>query len=127
MTYAASVGFDVAEEDLVTITPQPTSQGAKYLRRTNAASGSVEDQGLYVELEWAVLHDVTEYVALLTQFGLDEGTTSPVTILVRDEFYSFNRYNGLAVRPSPGQDRSWEYFVKNVVIVIKNLELLVEA
>lgn len=126
-TYKVSVGFDVASEDLVVINPQCTSQGVKYVRRALSASGVVLDQNLYVELEWAVLHDVTEYVALLTQFGLDEATTSPVTVLVRDEFYTFNRYNGLAVRPQPGQDRNWAYFVKDVVIVIKNLELLVEA
>lgn len=125
--YSVSVGLDVASEDLVVINPQCRSDGVKYLRRMNAASGAVSDQGAYIELEWSILGNAAAYVALLTQFGLDEATTSPVTIFVRDEFWSFNIYNGLAKRPSSSQDRNWAIFPRDIVILITNLEQLVEV
>lgn len=126
-TYKMSLGADVVTVDLVAIAPQPRSEGVKYVRRTFAASGIVSDQSAYVELIWEVLESATEYNTLLTQFGLNASIATVVTVLVRDEFFNFTRYNGLAIRPQPGTDKSWDYFPRNVTILIKNLEQLVEA
>jgi hypothetical protein len=47
--------------------------------------------------------------------------SSVVTIYTRDDLYAYKRYNGIAHRPAP----SWEsYFPRNVVILIRNLEIL---
>lgn len=125
--YSVSTGYDVATLDLIAIVPQPTSAGVIATRRTQAADASVYEEGQYCELVFSALNSVTQYQALLTQFGILSSTSSPVTILVRSEIWSFTRYNGTAVRPLLGADADWQFMPRSVKILIKNLVQLVEA
>src|SRR5262245_14388170 len=97
--YKCYPSYDTALVDLDTITPQCTSKGVRYTRTTNAADGSILQEGGYAILEWDVLEDATMYQSVLDQLGVLNSTTSPVTIYCRSEIFSFTRYNGLAVRP----------------------------
>jgi hypothetical protein len=124
--YAVELGHDATLESLVPIVPQPRTEGIKATRRTYAADGSAYDEGLYIELIFDVLGNVSRYQALLDMFDLDGSSgniTSEVTVLVRDHTFRYVRMNGIAVRPQPGPDVRWQMpFPRGITILIKNLE-----
>ena len=121
-TYRVKDGWNEALEDLVVISPQPTSDGIKPTRRTYAANGAVYDEGLYVELQFNVLNNASAYQSLLNQFGIQSATTNEVTVYVRDETFAWVRMNGTAVRPEPGRDVRWsKFFPRDVTILVKDL------
>lgn len=123
-TYKVKTGSDQALIDLVDVSPQPTSPGIKPTRRTYAADSSVYDEARYVELEFSNVGNVTNYQALLTQFGLSASVLdAAVTVYVRDETFAWVRMNGRAVRPEIGREVQWRrYFPRNVTILVKDLE-----
>lgn len=121
MTYRAKVDHDVALVSLTTLDPQPRSSGVMSSRDDFVGDGSVVEHGLYVELEWDVLESSTEYQTILTVFGLLSARSADVTIYARDAVYNWKRFNGKAIRPQP----SWnQYFARNVVILVRDLEVL---
>ena len=122
MSYSSKVGADQAAIDLTDFDPQPRSNGVEYSTRDIAVDGSVSEQGKHVVLIWDDALTIAEYVAILTQLGLNSATSVINTVNVPNEFYSETRYNGLAIRPEKGPDVQYQYFVKGVRIVIRDLE-----
>lgn len=117
-----NTGHNVALVDLVNVVPQPHSTGIQTTRRSFAADGSVYDEAKFIELEFNLVQGPTLYVALLTLFGVNNNLTNLVTVLIPDERLAFIRYNGTAVRPSPGKDmRQTRFFPRNIVILVKDL------
>lgn len=124
MAYKVAIGHDVALMSLTDIDPQPRSAGVRPTRRSYAASGLVYDEGLYVELEWSVVGNATEYQALLAQFDLDDLVSANVTIYCRNDLFAFQRYNGRCIRPEPGRSVDWNVFPRGIKIVVKDLVAL---
>jgi hypothetical protein len=117
-----NTGFNVALVDLVNVVPQPHSTGIQSTRRTFGADGSVLDEAKFVELEFDLIPNATIYVALLTLFGVQNSLTNDVTVYIPDERRTFTRYNGTAVRPSPGRDmRQSRFFLRGITILVKDL------
>lgn len=123
MTYLVSAtGYNVALVSLAPVSPQCRSTGVQSTRRSYAADSSVHDEGRYIELIFDIIPNATVYQALLTQFGVVNVLTCPVTIYAPDERYSPTRMNGIAVRPEVGKDQaSRNYFIRNVTILVKDL------
>ncbi len=122
MVYAVLPGGDQPLIDLVTITPQPRCSGLRYTRTSYTAAGGMNLEGPYAVLEWDVIEDATDYDTLLTQFGLDLGTSEDVTITLPNELFAETRYNGKCLRPVAGETvRREGYFIRDVQIVVKNL------
>lgn len=121
-TYKVAIGFYTPDADLVDVSPQPKSQGVRPTRRTFSGDATITDEGYYCELEFSAIQDVTEYQALLAQFGIDDSLSAQVTVSVRDGTYNFITYNAIAIQPEPGKDVSWDYFPRNVIILLRNLE-----
>lgn len=122
-TYKVADGHSVPAESLVTVDPQPRSEGIRCARRSYGAAGSVYDEGRYIELVFSMLPDAATYRSVLQQFGVQATLTNAVTVLVRDETFSWVRMNGTAVRPEPGRDVRWrEFFPRDVVILVRDLE-----
>lgn len=123
MAYKVATGSDVALGSLVDMSPQPRSTGIQYTRRTYAADGSVYEEGAYVELAWDYFDDAAAYVALLTQFGLDDSLTNAVTVYIRNDQWAWVRMNGTAVRPEMGREVRWDkFFPRDITILVKDLE-----
>ena len=117
-----NTGHNVALVNLVNVAPQPHSDGIQATRRTVGADGSVYDEGRFIELEFSLVQGPTMYVALLTQFGVQNLLFAPVTVYIPDERLTFIRYNGTAVRPQPGRDmRRARFFPRNITILVKDL------
>lgn len=118
----SNVGHNIALGSLVNVVPQPHSNGIESSRRTFGADGSVYDEGKFIELEFDVIPNGTLYVALLTLFGVNNNLFADVTVLIPDERRTFIRYNGTAVRPSPGRDmRQSRFFLRGITILVKDL------
>lgn len=122
MVYKVLVGADQPLIDLVTIVPQPRSDGLRYGRVSHTGAGGMILENPHVVLVWDVIEDATDYDALLTQFGLDGATTEDVTITLPNQLFAETRYNGKAVRPVAGETVKREgYFIRDVQIIVKNL------
>lgn len=121
--YAAKTGSNVALVSLTTLDPQPHSDGIKCTRRAYGADGTVIEEGLYVELEWNVVKDPTQYQAILTVFGLSASVKmAAVTVYVPDQTRAFVRMNGNAIRPEVGRDMVYNNaHPRNVTIVVRDL------
>lgn len=123
MQYLVGEGHNEPLIDLVAIDPQPRCEGLKASRESFAASGVVVREANYAELVWDVIENQSQYETLLAQFGLDALVSANVTVTLPNALYTSTRYNGRAVRPLTGQTiRQAEYFLRDVVIVIKDLE-----
>lgn len=121
MIYKVKTGHGQALDDLVAMTPQPTSPGVKATRRTFSADGAVHDEALFIALEWTFIEDATDLSTLLTQFGLAAATTANVTIYVPSQLHAATRYNGVAVRPEIGRNN---YYLRDITIIVKELAAL---
>lgn len=120
--YKVGLGHDVALDDLELIDPQPRCDGIQAARRTYAASGTVVEEGFYVELVWDVLEDAGAYQDLLAEFDVWDNLTAAVTLWVRDESYTYVRVNGTAVRPESGRERQWrDYFPRAITILVRDI------
>lgn len=120
-TYRAKIAHGVALVSLTTLDPQPRSEGVKPTRRDFVGDGTLVEQGLYVELVYDVLEDVTQYQAVLTVFGLVAAKSALVTVYCRNDLFNWVRYNGTAIRPEP----SWQqFFPRGVVILVRDLVAL---
>jgi hypothetical protein len=109
-------------EDVV---PQPRTTGVKVTRRTHSVSGGLKDEFLYCEMLFSSLESVTQYQAVLTQFGVLNAMTNEVTIMCRSQTLQWKRYNGTAVRPAMGVDvQRSRYYPRDVVMLVRDLELI---
>ena len=122
-TYKVADGHDVALGSLSDVDPQPRSTGIQATRRTFAADGTIQDDAKYILLEFTALASASEYQSLLSDFGIQTATSNDVTVYVRDETFAWGRYNGTAIRPSPGTDVKWkDYFPRDIAILVRDLE-----
>lgn len=121
--YRAATGHDIALASLVAVNPQPrTDATVQPVLRSDALSGAVHEQGLFIALQWSAIFTAAEYQALLTQFGLGTALSANVTVYVPNFQYIYTRYNGVAVRPEQGVDvRRTDYYIRDVTIRIIKL------
>lgn len=129
MLYKVGIGYGLSDGMLTLIDPQPMCKGVQVTRRTYPADSSVVyEEKLYAELLWSSIgSNNDDYYNLLVLFGVESSITSPVTIRLRDNLFHDVLYNGIAVRPDQGKENDWSYFPKNIKMLIKNLEALVEV
>jgi hypothetical protein len=121
--YSAGDGHNVPLDDLTELVPQPSSAGVKVTRRSHAPE-PLQDEFKYLELEWSALGSVTEFQSVLSQLGVLSAIENDVTVTAKDETLGWQRFNGTAVRPQMGSDvRHERYFIRNLVILVKYLEL----
>lgn len=124
--YLVAEGHDVA---LVSLNPinadvPVTTRGIQFTERVYNLDGSITEVGPYCELLIGVLESEADYLALLTQFGLDDEDTNPVTVYIRDKRLQWQRYNATAILPGIGQEGQWtDMFMRNVIILLTELEL----
>lgn len=119
--YRVKDGSDIALESLTVLVPQPKSQGIQYTKQTFGGDGTPCNQGPYVELIWTAISNA-EYDTIMTAFVLTSADHNDVTVYVRDENWNYIRKNGKAIKPNIGQEREWDYFPRNMVILVRNLE-----
>lgn len=119
--YKAKEGAGQALIDLITIVPQPRSDGVKPTRRTYSADGKPHDEGLHVNLVWDVVKNATELDDIFDQFGLDAATSAAVTVYVPNQLHVMTRYSGLAVRPDIGRRN---FFLRDLSIIVRDLVAL---
>lgn len=121
MTYLIAVGHNVAVEDMLPFDPQPETPGMIPTRRTNALSGKVIDEGLYVPYTWPLFDLDEDYRAILAQCGLLTATTALVSIYAQDENYDWVARNGMAIKPEIGTDGRRDFFLQNFTIRVIDL------
>ena len=123
--YRVADGHDVVLGSLTILDPQPSSEGMQPTRRTYSANKSVYEEAHFIAFEYSVVEDSTEYLAILTDFGLHglpPTYTNEVTVYLRNDLFTKQRYNGTAVRPEIGRDVRWRrYFPRDVVILVRDL------
>lgn len=121
--YRVGVGSNVVLGSLTVLAPQPRSIGLQYTRVTYSANGVAYFEAPYVELLWSAVASASEYVTILTAFGLNSSASTLVTVYIRNEQFSYVRMNGRATRPAIGRGAAWDnYFVRDVTITVRNLE-----
>jgi hypothetical protein len=77
---------------------------------------------------WDLNQGATEYLALLTAFGLETGISASVSIYARDDIYVWRYYNATVVRPRVGHEVTWDrYFPRRITILAKELEVYTPA
>lgn len=118
--FKIDTGHDQTLGDLNNFTPyQPVTQGLQHLRVSHAASGAVVVEEPYIEFVFPILTE-SQYTALLTLCGLTTGVyTSDVTIYAQDDQFSWQLFNGTAVRPETLKRRNFHLY--DVVILVRNL------
>lgn len=119
--YRVADGFDVVLGSLTVLDPQPKSAGIRYTKRTFGGDGTPYNQGPYVELVWTAISNA-DYDQIMTDFGLTSADHNDVTVYIRDVNWDYARMNGKAIKPNIGEDRDWEYFPRNMVVLVRNLE-----
>ncbi len=119
--YRVADGHDVALGSLTVLNPQPKSRGIQYTRRNFAGDGTPINEAPFVELKWTVFTN-DNYDQIMTDFGLTSADSNDVTVYVRDENWNYARKNGKAIKPNIGEDRDWDVFPRNMVILVRDLE-----
>lgn len=121
--YKVAVGHDVALISLVKIDPEPTGDPVAPVQRQYSASGKIHEDAEFLRLHWDHIDSPTEYLALLTLFGLHDSHQEEVTIYCRDPRLVWTRYNGLAILPEVGVDAKWSnFFLRDVDMYIVDLQ-----
>lgn len=121
--YMVADGFNIPLIDLSVIYPQGKCQGVRATLRSNAISGRVTDQGLYILFEWNVLESAVMYQNLLDQFGVKTALYNNVTIYARNSVLVWSRYNGRAIQPEVANDFDWNNFrLRNLKLLVRNLK-----
>lgn len=123
-TYKVAVGH-VAAGSVVLVNPQPTGEAAAPVERDYALSGKVHDQGLFVVWRWEMVESEAEYIALIAQFGLNNGDSWPVTIYTPNKRYAYGYFHGTAQLPEPGSDiKRNNYFLNDITIYLTHLQVV---
>lgn len=122
--YRFADGHNVALGSLALIVPQPASPGVQVVRRDEAVSGVVHEQGLWIPLNYNKL-TVAKYQALNTLFGLASALENDITIYCPNFQYVSTRYNGKIIRPEQGVDiRRTSHLLSDVTYRVINLVAL---
>lgn len=127
MIYKVGIGHDLGDGALDIVVPQPRCPGVQATRRLQAADATIYEEAPFAELHFNILEDDDMYYDLLDQFGLIEALFSPVTVRLRNQFFLDGLFNGIAIRPEHGKEIDWHYFPRDVTLLIRDLEQLVEA
>lgn len=123
--YAVGAGHNLGALALTAIDPQPAHGFVRVTRRHHSLNRKVQDDALYVILEYSTLEDGAAYRDLLGQFGLLTAKEADITLNCRDQAYRWKRYNGVACQPVLGTDGEWQaYFPRGFGILVKELEEL---
>lgn len=126
--YLVGVGTDLVTGSLNVIAPQPRTKGLQYKRWIDAVDGTRYGTGPFVNFLWDLNQDATDYIALLTSFGINSSSMADVSILIRDDIYVWRYYNAVAMRPRVGHEVSWDrYFPRRISILCKELEVYTPA
>ncbi len=119
--YRVADGSDVALGSLTVLDPQPRSPGIQYARQTFAADGTPVNEGPFVLLIWSTISNAN-YDTIMSNFGLTSADSNDVTVYVRDENWDYVRKNGKAIKPRIGEERDWDIFPRDMVILVRDLE-----
>jgi hypothetical protein len=120
-SYLVGDGHNRPLNELTALTPQPSSAGVRVTRRSHAPEPLV-DEFKYIEFVYSALGSVTEFQAVLNQWGVLSSMQNEVTFTAKDETLAWTRFNGTAVRPQMGSDVQWSrYFPRDVVVLVKEL------
>lgn len=119
--YRVADGHDVALGSLTVLNPQPRSPGIQYTRQQFGGDGAPVNEGPFVLLIWSVVSNAA-YDQIMTDFGLTSADSNDVTVYVRDENWDYVRKNGKAIKPRIGDERTWNIFPRDVVILVRGLE-----
>lgn len=121
--YKVAEGWNVPLVDLDVIVPQPRGNPASPVDRKFSITGSIEDDGLCMELNWDYIESEQEYLDLITLFGLQSGKSNEVTIYGRSPIHQFVRYNGVAQQPEGvAETKRSNFFIRDVTIRITHLK-----
>ena len=121
--YLVAVGTDVVTGSLNIITPQPRTKGLQYKRWVEAVDGTRYGTGPFINFLWDLTQGATDYLALLTSFGIHVSNQASVSLRARDDIYVWKYYNAVVVRPRVGHEVSWDrYFPRRITILAKELE-----
>jgi hypothetical protein len=120
--YKIAIGHNIVLAALQPFNPQPRSPGMKYTRVTYLGGGNPYVEGAYIELMWSALDDKNVYNTILTLAGVHDSLWQDVTLYARDDEWNYGVFNGSAHRPFIGSDANWEYFPRDITMLIKNLE-----
>lgn len=120
--YLVGVGTDLVTGSLNIIAPQPRTRGLQYKRWVEAVDGTRYATGPFINFMWDLTQGATDYLALLTSFGINASNQASVSIFARDDVYVWRYYNGVAMRPRVGHEVSWDrYFPRRITILVKEL------
>lgn len=126
--YAVAIGHDNTAY-MTTLTPQPDEEhpgGSQYAQVDYAPDGSVALQGAYYTFIWSEITQ-DDYEDILEDFGLDSAHSAEVTIYARDDMMkTWGYYNGVALRPLPGDTVRWNNRPQRAIIIVRNLEAVAE-
>ena len=120
-TYRVADGHDVVLGSLTVLDPQPRTDGIQSTRRTFSGNGTPNDEGQFVVFDYSVVPSASDYQSILSDFGIQSATSNDVTVYVRDETFAWVRKNGKAIRPQPRVDVRWDFFPRNVQILVRDL------
>lgn len=124
-TYRVKTGINQTLGSLTVLDPQPDERhggGIQYASITSAGDRSLIKQGPFFPFTWEEL-DAADYATILGLFGVASADTASVTVYVRDvDLATWVRMNGIAQRPFPGVDVSWDLRPRDVTILVTNLE-----
>lgn len=124
-THRVAVNHNVALGSLTVLSPQPDDDhagGIQYASIIRSGDGTLNKQGPFFPFTWAKL-TAAQYATILALFGVASADNANVTIYVRDvDLATWVRKNGVAQRPFPGEDVSWNKRPQDLVIMVTDLE-----
>lgn len=100
--YKVADTHDQAEGSMSEIDPQPSSTGVEYARVVYGGDGTPTFEGAFIRLVWTALNNPTQVNSILTAFGLNNSDSNEISLRAPDSRLTFDDFNGLAVRPVPG-------------------------
>lgn len=122
MPYLLTTGHDETLDAADALVPQPRTIGLQYTRRLYPLSGNLIDEAPFVEFLYSMIESITQYQAILTQYGLLTAKTALVSVQIQDENYDDAVFNGVAVKPQIGVDGQREdYFLRNFTLLVHSL------
>lgn len=125
MIYKMSTGHGVALVSLTALSPQPKQDPVAPVDREFSVSGTVTDLGYFTCFHYEMLLSESEYLSVLTQWGINLLLSCSVTIYCRDQRMQAKRYNGTVLLPEMGQDAKYDaYFPRNIALYVVDLEEL---
>lgn len=121
-TYRVAEGTGHTLGDLVVLVQQPSSDLIAPVERNYSASGANHNQGKYAVWHFDHFDGVTDYITVLSQFGLDDQYFNTVTIYTRDEWGTWRMYTGIAHLPEPKADiKQQNFYLRDIDIYITDL------